>query len=118
MQTFQDTVAKMNEMMTNSFKQIAEINMQTYDSIVKSQTELANVCVRSGLKQLEISKDMQDAESYLNQQKELTQETVEELQQFTVATVKQATATRDDVLDWMESSVKAAVSLSPVSQAA
>ncbi len=118
MQTFQDTLAQMNEMMTASFKQISEINMQTYDGIVKSQTELANVYVRSGLKQLEITKDLQDADSYLKQQKELTQETVEELQQYTAATVKQATEARDDVIDWMESSVKAAVSLNPVSQAA
>ena len=118
MQTYQETLSQLNELMTTSFKQISEINMQTYDLVVKSQTELANVCVRNGLRQLAIAKEIQNPSSYLEQQKELTQETVEELQKFSATTVKQATNTRDNLIDWVEGNIKAVATLNPISKAA
>jgi len=108
MKTIQDAMLQMNELMTTSFKQLSEVNLKAYDNVVKGQTELANVYIRTGLKQMEVAKDFQNAESYVQQQKELTQATVEELQKFTKATVEQVTATRDDFIGWMENGIKAA----------
>ncbi len=118
MQTYQEAMLQMNELMTTSFKQLSEINMQTYDMVVKAQTELANVCVRNSLKQLEVAKEIQNPSSYMEQQKELTQATLEELQKFSTTTVKQVTKNRDDMIDWVESSIKAAATVNPISKAA
>ncbi len=115
MQTIQDAMLQMNELMTTSFRQLSEVNLKAYDNVVKGQTELANVCVRSGLKQMEAVKGFQNAEGYVQHQKELTQEAVEELQKFTKATVKQVTTSRDELIGWVENGVKAAASMNPAS---
>ncbi len=115
MQTIQDAMLQMNELMTTSFRQLSEFNLKAYDNVVKGQTELANMCVRSNLKQMEVAKGFQNAETYVQNQKDLTQETVEELQTFTKTTVEQATATRDEFIGWMENGIKAAASMNPAS---
>ena len=118
MQTIHDTLLQMNELMTDSFKQLSNINSKAYDQVVKSQTELANVCVRTGLKQMELAKEFKDTENFIKQQKEVTRETVEELQKFTTATVQLAATTRDDIIGWMENNIKATASINPASKAA
>ena len=118
MKTFQESVTEMNEYFTDAFKSLSEVNSRAYDCIVKGQTELANICVRSSVKQMELIKDAKDIPAYLKAQKELTVEMAEELIKYAQSNVELATTSRDDLFGWIESSVQSAAKMYPVAKAA
>lgn len=114
MKTFQETIAEVNEFVTDSFKQLSEVNTRAYDSIVKGQTEIANICVRTGVKQLELVREVKDIPAYLKAQKELTTELAEEMIKFAQSTVELATSNRDELFGWIESSTKGVAKIVPM----
>lgn len=117
MKTFQETIAEVNDFVTDSFKQLSEINSRTYGKIVKGQTEIANIYVRSGVKQLELVREVKDIPAYLSAQKELTSELAEELIKYAQSTVELATSSRDDLFGWIESSVQGISKIYPIPEA-
>ncbi|GEM_PF-1686572 len=117
MKTTQETVIDTNEFLTSSLKQLSEINLRAYDSIVKGQTEFANIAVRSSLKQVELARDFDNASNYLNAQKDLAKETAKEMIGFTQSSVELATKNRDELFGWVEETAKSASKLNPLANA-
>lgn len=114
MKTYQETITEMNELVTDSFRQLSDLNTRAYDSLVKGQTEMANMVVRAGVKQMELVRDVKDVPSYITAQKELTQEITEELVQYTQSSVEIATSNRDELFGWVESSLRSATKINPL----
>ncbi|MGH8549843.1 MAG: phasin family protein [Methylococcales bacterium] len=114
MKTFQETIVEVNELITDSFKQLSEVNTRAYDSIVKGQTEIAKLCVRTGVKQLELVREVMDIPVYLKAQKELTAELAEDLIKYAQSTVELATSSRDDLFGWIESNVQGVTKIVPM----
>lgn len=114
MKTFQESFSEMNEFAASTMKQLSDMNFGVYDNMVKSQTELANIYVRSGLKQLDLARDIKDVATYAKGQKDLTAETMKEMVEFVQANVEMVTKNRDELLGWIESTTEAAVKLAPV----
>lgn len=114
MKTYQETIGELNEMVTDSFKQLSDVNTRAYDNIVKGQTEMANIIVRTGVKQLELARDAKDVQSYIKAQKELTQEVTEELVQYTQSSVEMATINRDELFGWVETNLQNTAKLNPL----
>ncbi|MCI0653449.1 MAG: phasin family protein [Methylococcaceae bacterium] len=114
MKTFQETITEVNELVTDSFKQLSEVNTRAYDSIVKGQTEIATLCVRTGVKQLELARDAKDVPAFLKAQKELTTEFAEDLIKYAQSAVELATSSRDDLFGLIESSVKGVAKIYPM----
>ncbi|MGH8498278.1 MAG: phasin family protein [Methylococcales bacterium] len=116
MKTFQETITEVNELVTDSFKQLGDVSTRAYDSLVKGQTAIANIYVRSGVKQMELVRDLKDIPSYLKAQKELTVELSEELIKYGQSSVDMAVASRDDLFGWMESNIQSVAKLSPLAE--
>jgi Phasin protein len=113
MTTFAETITEANEFVTDSFKKLSDVNTRIYESIVKGQTEIANIYVRTGVKQLELVRDVKDVPAYLKAQKELTVEFAEELIKCAQSAVETASSSRDDLFGWIESSVQGATKIYP-----
>jgi Phasin protein len=116
MKTFQETIAEVNGFVTDTFKQLSEVNTHAYDSIVKGQTEIANICVRTGVKQLELVRDSKDIPTYLKAQKDLTVELAEELIKYAQSSVELATSNRDELFGWIETSMQSAAKMNPITE--
>lgn len=116
MKTFQEVVSEINEFVTDSFKSLSEVNTHAYDNMVKGQTEIANICVRTGVKQLEIVRDMKDIPGYFKAQKDLGVEFTEEMIKFAQSSIELATTNRDELFGWVESSMQTAAKMAPLTE--
>ena len=114
MKNFQEVVAEFNEFVTDSFKSLSEVNTHVYDNMVKGQTEMANICVNTGVKQLEISRDIKDISEYFKAQKELTVEFAEEMIKLAQCSVERATTNRDELFGWVESNMQTVAKIAPM----
>lgn len=117
MKTFQETITEVNEIVTDSFKQLSDISTRAYDSLVKGQTEIADIYVRTGVKQLELTRGLTDVPAYLKAQQELTVELSEELIKYGQSSVERTTTSRDDLFGWVESNTQSIAKLSPLAPA-
>ncbi len=117
MKTFAETITEANEFVTDSFKKLSDVNSRAYENIVKGQTEIANIYVRTGIKQLELVRDVKDVPAYLKAQNELTVEFAEELIKCAQSAMEAATTSRDDLFGWIETSVQDATKKYPLTEA-
>ncbi|MGH8476681.1 MAG: hypothetical protein ACRER2_13055 [Methylococcales bacterium] len=117
MKTFQESFIEVNGIVTDSFKQLSDVNTRAYDSLVKGQTELANIFVRTSVMQMELGRDLKDIPAYLKSLKTSTIDLAEELIKFGQSSVEMAATTRDDLFGWIESNIQSAAKLSPLAEA-
>ncbi|MCI0653888.1 MAG: phasin family protein, partial [Methylococcaceae bacterium] len=99
------------------FKQLSDVSTRAYANMVKGQTEIADLYVRTGVKQMELVRDLKDIPGYWKAQKELTVELSEELIQCGRSSVEIAATSRDDLFGWIESNIQSAAKLSPLAEA-
>ena len=82
MNTPKENVEMLQEMASDGYKttrELADINLRTWNNIFEKQIDIFNVWLEAGVKQVELATSVNDHKEYLSSQTALTKEIGEKL---------------------------------------
>ena len=97
-------------------RDLVDINARYIDEMLENQVELANFCVDSGEKALEVVNDVKDYQDLVSKQKELVEDYTTKLTELTEKNIKLVQDTGKEIQELINKNISAA--RKPVKKAA
>lgn len=109
MNTPKENVEMLKEMVGDGYKttrELADINLRTWNNILDKQIDMFNVWLEAGVKQVELTTSVNDHKEYLSSQTALTKEIGEKLIASGRDAISAGSETQGEYRAWYEKSVQ------------
>jgi hypothetical protein len=109
MKTPKENFELFSEMTSNGYeaaRELADINMRTWNNMFQKQMDVFNIWVEAGIKQVELSSTFKDQKEYLTSQATLTRDIGEKLMASGRAAISSGNDVQTEYRAWYEKSLK------------